>query len=107
MVNTESRPEGFSSRVPRWVLWGFLAVAAFYLMSEHRLHLAPVAWISVAFLLLCPFLHMGMHGGHGGHGGRGRARNQPSALPDDRQGTPGAPVIPASHVHAARARQEH
>lgn len=87
-------------RARRWVFLGFLAIAGFYLIAEHRAHLASLSWLPVAFLLLCPFLHMGMHGGHGGHGGhRDRARSEPSPLPPDRPGAPDAPVIPATHRH--------
>ena len=45
----------------------FGAVAAYFLLSEHRAHLFG----ALPFLLLmaCPLMHMFMHGGHGGHGG--------------------------------------
>lgn len=98
----ESHTDGSGTR--RWVLLGFLAIAGFYLITEHRAHLvASLSWLPVAFLLLCPLLHMGMHGGHGhaGHGGRSeRARGTRSPLPADRPGAPDAPVIPAAHRHA-------
>jgi hypothetical protein len=47
---------------------GFLAIAAFFLTTEHRAHVFGV----LPFLLLaaCPLLHMFGHGGHGGHGER-------------------------------------
>ena len=42
------------------------AVAAYFLLSEHRAHFFG----ALPFLLLaCPLMHMFMHGGHGGHGG--------------------------------------
>jgi len=43
------------------------AVAAYFLLSEHRAHF----WGALPFLLLaaCPLMHVFMHGGHGGHGG--------------------------------------
>jgi hypothetical protein len=49
------------------VLLGFLAVAGFYLLTEHTAHVFGV----LPFLLfaLCPLMHVFMHGGHGGHGG--------------------------------------
>jgi len=48
----------------RWVFWAFLAIAGFFLITEHRAHLFQY-W---PFLLLaaCPLLHV-FHG-HGGHG---------------------------------------
>jgi hypothetical protein len=49
------------------VLLGFLAVAGFYLLTEHTAHVFGV----LPFLLfaLCPLMHLFMHGGHGGDGG--------------------------------------
>ena len=54
-----------------WRIWlaflAFAVIAAFFLFSEHRLHILSVLpWALV--LLACPLLHMFMHGGHGGHG---------------------------------------
>lgn len=53
-----------------WALLGFLAIAGFFLFTEHRAH-ALVA-LAVILLLLCPLLHLFGHGGHdegqGGHG---------------------------------------
>ena len=48
------------------VLLGFLAIAAYFLWTEHRAHV--VQYLPFALLLLCPLLHF-FHGGHGGHGG--------------------------------------
>jgi hypothetical protein len=50
------------------VLLGFLALAAFYLLTEHTAHLFGV--LPYALLLLCPLLHLFMHGGHGDHSGQ-------------------------------------
>jgi hypothetical protein len=47
-------------------LLAFLAVAAFFLWTEHRAHLLGVLpWLLLA---ACPLMHLFMHGGHGGHG---------------------------------------
>jgi len=52
------------------VFVGFAAIAAYFLLSEHRLHaLSALPWILI--LLACPLMHVFMHGGHGGHGGHG------------------------------------
>jgi hypothetical protein len=68
-------------------LLAFLAIAGFYLMTEHTAHLVGV--LPYALLLLCPLLHLFMHGGHGGrdghdgpagdHAGHGESRLQPPA----------------------------
>lgn len=56
----------------KWVLIGFLAIAAFLLVVEHRTHL--FGWLSSygiwLLLLACPLMHVFMHRGHG-HGGSG------------------------------------
>ena len=57
----------------KWVFIGFLLIAAYFLVTEHRAHLS--GWLSSygiwLLLLACPVLHMFMHGGHSGHGGHG------------------------------------
>jgi len=57
-------------RSPTWlILIAFLAIVAFYLVIEHTAHVLGL--LPYALLLLCPILHLFMHGGHGGHGGQG------------------------------------
>jgi len=62
----------------KWVFIGFLLIAGYLLVTEHRAHLA--GWLSAygiwLFLLACPLMHMFMHHGHGGHG------DQPSRKPE-------------------------
>jgi len=50
------------------VLIAFLAIATFYLVTEHTAHFFGL--LPYGLLLLCPILHLFMHGGHGGHGGQ-------------------------------------
>lgn len=47
-----------------FALLGFLAIAAFLLLTEHRAHAFGV--LLFGLLLLCPLLHQFMHGGLGG-----------------------------------------
>jgi hypothetical protein len=55
-------------RLPFWiVLIGFMAVAGFFLITEHRAHLFGV--LPFLLLLACPLMHL-FHHGHGGHGHR-------------------------------------
>ena len=56
------------------VLLGFLAIAFFYLATEHTAHLLGV--LPFAIFLLCPLMMMFMHGGHGGHGGHNQTGGQ-------------------------------
>lgn len=60
-------PASFLKSRAGLVLVGFLAIAGALLFTEHRAH-ALGALIFLP-LLLCPLMHMFMHGGHGGHGG--------------------------------------
>ena len=58
----------------------FLIIAAVFLVTEHRAHLA--GWIPYwpyLLLLACPLMHLFMHGGHG-HGSHGsdEASNGPT-----------------------------
>lgn len=42
-----------------------IAFIAYFLLIEHRQHLTE--WLPYLILLLCPLMHVFMHGGHGGH----------------------------------------
>ena len=70
-------------------LIGFLAIAGFYLITEHRAHV--FGYLPFLLLLACPLLHVFMHRGHGDHGGGSSSR------PTDKQG--GSPPPPASGGH--------
>lgn len=43
------------------------AIAAYFLLSEHRAHFFGA--LPFLLLLACPLMHVFMHGSHGGHGG--------------------------------------
>ncbi|QPC83146.1 DUF2933 domain-containing protein [Phototrophicus methaneseepsis] len=49
----------------RMVFVTFLAISAFFLITEHTAHVFGL--LPYALLLLCPFLHLFMHGKHGSH----------------------------------------
>lgn len=75
---------GFLTR-GRLALLVFLAIAAFFLATEHTAHLFGL--LPFGLLLLCPLMHFFMHGSHGGgdqHSGHGGAAGQPG--PTDRLG---------------------
>ena len=50
-------------KVSRLVFFCFLAIAAFFLITEHRAHL--YGWWPLLLLAACPLLHRFHHGGHG------------------------------------------
>ena len=62
----------FGSGHGRWVFWGFLLIAGYFLVTEHRAHVFQ--YLPFLLLLACPLLHMFHgHGEHGGgHGGNDR-----------------------------------
>ena len=67
------------------------AIAAYFLLSEHRAHF--IGALPLLLLLACPLMHVFMHHDHGGHGG-GHAHhgdgepapNKPAAPPSSRTG---------------------
>lgn len=66
-------PEGHqphsSFRIPAWVvLCVFAAVTVVFLWTEHRTRLLGTGLS--ALLLVCPLMHVLMHGRHGSHGAR-------------------------------------
>jgi hypothetical protein len=53
----------------KWVFIGFAAIAAYFLIAEHRAHLSEyLKYWPFLLVLACPLMHLFMHGGHGGHG---------------------------------------
>ncbi|PAU80337.1 hypothetical protein CK501_07750 [Halovibrio salipaludis] len=49
------------------VLAVFLGIALFLLWEEHQAHIiGALPWVLI--LVLCPLMHLFMHGGHGRHG---------------------------------------
>ena len=74
----------------KWVLLAFLAVAAFFLVFEHRAHLSfllftehrehlseLVYYLPFLLLLACPLMHLFMHRGHGDHGSGSAHKHAP------------------------------
>ena len=63
------------------VFIAFLAIAAFFLVTEHTAHFFGI--LPYALLLLCPLLHLFMHSAHGGHSAPGGHVDHPA--PEERQ----------------------
>jgi hypothetical protein len=65
-------------RIPtKWVLVGFLAIAGYFLITEHRAH--AIQYLPFLLLALCPLLHLfHNHGGHGGHKHGDEDRGKPA-----------------------------
>jgi Protein of unknown function (DUF2933) len=80
------------SHVPLWqtrggvVLLGFLAIAAFYLLTEHTAHVFGA--LPCLLILACPLMHLFMHHSHSGHQGN-REPNERTAPGSEREQAPG------------------
>jgi hypothetical protein len=62
-AHDESHGGSFLTSRGGLVFLGFLAIAGFYLITEHTAHLFGV--LPFLLLLACPLMHLFMHGGHG------------------------------------------
>lgn len=48
--------------------WLMIAIALFYLLTEHRAHfIAGLTWLPFLLLLACLLMHVFGHGGHAAH----------------------------------------
>lgn len=64
-----------------WVLLAFLAIAGFFLFTEHRAH--ALGLLPFLLLLACPLMHLFHHGGHGGgHGSHGNHGGETQDKPE-------------------------
>ena len=89
-MHTEHSGGGAPTGVGRFVrsrqgaaLLAFLAIAGFFLVTEHTAHVFGV--LPYLLLLACPLLHLFMHGGHGRHQGdphAGHDAGQTAPRPD-------------------------
>ena len=99
-MNTQDRMQGIGEWArPRtgFVTIAFLAIAAFYLITEHTAHVFGL--LPFALLLLCPLLMLFMQGGHGDHAG-----HSPQSQRDGQSDSPQNPRDsgsdhPQGHVH--------
>jgi hypothetical protein len=80
------------SRIGRWVFWGFILIAGYFLLTEHLAHVMG----ALPYLLLaaCPLMHLFHHGGHG-HGGHQHGEHRTG----DQGGEPGDSPASAPQHH--------
>lgn len=69
------------SRRSRWVFWAFVAVAGFFLITEHTAHVLGI--LPYLLLAACPLMHLFMHHGH--HHGARRDESGEQAQQDDEE----------------------
>jgi len=73
-MHGEHRPDS-GGRVGRWIFGGFVLVAVYFLLTEHRAHVFQ--YLPFLLLLACPLMHL-FHG-HGGHGQHAEKEEEPPA----------------------------
>lgn len=69
MQEARPQPDANSGRFPRarWVFIAIIAIAGYFLITEHKAHLSGLLYyLPFLLLLLCPLIHVFMHRGHGG-----------------------------------------
>lgn len=65
-----------SSQTVNWLIVGLVLVAAYFVIGEHWVHVAP--YFPFLIFLACPLMHLFMHHGHGHHhDSAGDSRNVP------------------------------
>lgn len=94
MPNTSAQTQSRSW----WAFAGFIAIAGFFMFTEHRAHLFGI--LPFLFLLACPLLHMFHHGGHGGHGAHDDEGQRDA---DEHAGHAQQVRQPAGHQHPSGA----
>ena len=74
MNHDHGQDNNSSNSIMKFVFIGFLLIAAYFLITEHKAHLS--GWLSAYWiwllLLACPLMHFfgHRHHRHGGHGGK-------------------------------------
>jgi hypothetical protein len=76
-----------------------VSVLGFLIYQGHGAHL--LGYLPFALILLCPLMHIFMHGGHGGHGGHQHGGEEDNAprKPAARQQSANAPEEDHTHHH--------
>lgn len=64
-----NKQRSFWSTPTGWAALGLIGAASYFLLIEHTQHLFQ--FLPFLILLLCPLMHVFMHGSHGKHGHHG------------------------------------
>lgn len=87
-MHSHQRKQGRGHSVGRWVFWGFVLVAGYFLYTEHRAHV--ISLLPFALLAACPLMHLFHHHGGNRHGGTDDGAQDAS---------PERPVEPGAQTH--------
>lgn len=74
---------GSAARRSKWVLIGFMAIAAFFLWTEHRAHVLGI--LPYLIFLVCPLMHLFHHHGHGHQHHSGNPSSDTADLPQSEE----------------------
>jgi hypothetical protein len=67
MNHDHKQDHNSSNSIGKFVFIGFLLIAGFFLITEHRAHLSGLLYyLPFLFLLACPLMHL-FHHRHSGH----------------------------------------
>jgi hypothetical protein len=65
---TDERHSDRTASRAKWVFMGFILIAAYFVLTEHRAHLSGLLqYLPLLLLLACPLMHVFMHGRHRRH----------------------------------------
>ena len=79
--------------VSRWIFVGFVLIAGYFLITEHRAHVVGFApYLPFLLVAACPLLHLFHHSGHG------HADEDSPASRPPRSGGP-SDVVGGGHSH--------
>ncbi len=74
MNDNEFKQAQWLQLTSRQIFLIFLVIAGFYLITEHTAHIFGA--LAYGLLLLCPLLHLFMHGDHAGHSPQSQRKSQ-------------------------------
>ena len=62
----------------KWVFIGFVLIAGYFAIAEHKAHLSGILqYVPLLLVLACPLMHVFMHRNHGGHRHAANCANAP------------------------------
>lgn len=64
-IKMRNKPPSFWSTPSGWAALGLIGAASYFLLMEHTQHFFQ--FLPYLILLLCPLMHVFMHGSHGKH----------------------------------------
>ena len=73
-----NKPRSFWSTPSGWAALGLIGAASYFLLMEHTQHFFQ--FLPFLILLLCPLMHVFMHGSHGKHEHVSQEKDDPASF---------------------------